>query len=55
MDTDMDKEIVESARQSWNIITQAIDKEPKLYLNFEEFEKFYADVLKSLLEEEEEQ
>lgn len=48
-------DIVESARLAWNIISAKLDKEPKVYTDFKEFEKFYADILKSLLEEEEQQ
>jgi hypothetical protein len=50
---DYNKDLIEAARQSWNLISSACDKTPKLYHNYEEFEKFYADILRSLLSEEE--
>ncbi len=50
---DYNKDLIEAARQAWNLISTASDKTPKLYQNYEEFEKFYADILRSLLSEEE--
>lgn len=52
---EMEKDIIESARQAWNIISASLDDEPKIYLDVKEFEVFYGEILKSLLEEEQEQ
>ena len=49
------KDLVEAARQAWNIINDKVDAKQKVYTDFNEFEKFYAEVLKSLMEEEGEQ
>jgi hypothetical protein len=48
------KDLVEAARQAWNIINHRVDSKQKVYTDFKEFEKFYAEVLRTLMEEQEE-
>lgn len=52
---DYNKDVIEAARLSWNILSKTVDKQPKLFDDFKEFSDFYKEMVKNLLEEAQEQ